>query len=287
MMDLGWKENRRIRFYGNGGPPVIVLHGGPGGSGGSASVAQGLSGEFQVIEPWQRPSGEKPLSVAVHVADLHQLICSRCRRRRPALVGESWGAMLALAYAAQHPDDIGPIVLIGCGTFDKASRAEIVKERRKRILDHIDKHPEHRSDLDLSIGEQMMKWHEMTDAYVPVPDEDERTKAEPFDMKAHTETWSDMVRCQEEGIYPQSFASLTGPVLMLHGAHDPHPGKMIRDNLRQFIPQLEYREFAKCGHAPAIEAYAKEEFFKVMRNWLGSKFAEMRSPNSDVGSELQ
>ena len=35
--------------------------------------------------------------------------------------------------------------------------------------------------------------------------------------------------------------------------------KMIRDNLKQYIPQLEYREFEKCAHAPWIEKYAKGE----------------------------
>jgi len=29
---------------------------------------------------------------------------------------------------------------------------------------------------------------------------------------------------------------------MLHGAYDPHPGRMIRDTLARVMPQLEYRE---------------------------------------------
>jgi len=272
-MDLGWEENRRIRFYGNEGPPVIVLHGGPGASGGAVRVAQGLSDGFRVYEPWQRVSGDKLLSVAVHIEDLHQLICSRCKEERPALVGESWGAMLALAYAVEHSDSIGAIVLVGCGTFTKASRDVMVKVRRSRILDYIEKHPEYKSDLDLSLDEQMMKWHEMTDTYESIPCEQEPTEIEPFDMRAHTETWNDMVRCREEGIYPESFASVNIPVIMLHGAYDPHPGQMIRDTLGQFMPQLEYREFEKCGHDPAIETYARDEFFSVMRNWLTSKLA--------------
>lgn len=40
--------------------------------------------------------------------------------------------MLALCYAAAHPNKAGPIVLVGCGTFDRASRArmkEILRDR--------------------------------------------------------------------------------------------------------------------------------------------------------------
>jgi len=275
MSVLGWEENKRIGVYGKRGPLVIVLHGGPGAYGESALVAKGLSDDFRVFEPWQRASGIAPLSVAVHISDLHQLINSRCAGEKPALVGESWGAMLALAYAAKHPESIVSIVLVGCGTFDKISRSEGVKKRLHRISDYIKSHPEYISDLELSTEEQIMKWHRMTDAFEIDSYPPEQPETEPFDMKAHTETWNDMLRCQEEGIYPQSFASVKCPILMLHGAYDPYPGKMIRDNLKQYIPHLEYHELEKCGHAPAIEKYAKEAFFKLMRDWLKNRFHEM------------
>ena len=235
MKALGWEQNRRIRTYGNDGSPVIVLHGGPAESGGSALVAQGLSDHFRVFEPWQRLSSHKPLSVAVHIADLHHLINSRCRDKKPALVGESWGAMLALAHASEHPEHTGPVVLIGCGTFDKMSRADLSKVRERRIRDYIEKHPKHSSDLDLSLGEQIMKWHEMTDVYDLAPNTPAKEEPEPFDMRAHTETWNDMLCCQEKGLYPQSFSSISSPVIMLHGAYDPHPGKMIRDSLMPYM----------------------------------------------------
>ncbi|HEX2973757.1 MAG TPA: alpha/beta hydrolase, partial [Tepidisphaeraceae bacterium] len=113
----------KTREYGTAGPVVLVLHGGPAAIGEAAPIARGLAGSFRVLEPWQRGSGEKPLTVAQHVADLHHLIT--CRGIRPALVGESWGAMLALAYAAAHPASAGPLVLIGCGTFDAVARARL------------------------------------------------------------------------------------------------------------------------------------------------------------------
>ena len=108
----------------------------------------------------------------------------------------------------------------------------------------------------------------MTDTYELDPNGAKHPETEAFNMKAHSETWNDMIHCQEKGIYPQSFTSIKSSVIMLHGAYDPHPGKMIRDNLKQYIPQLEYYEFEKCGHAPAIEKFAKDDFFKIMRNWL-------------------
>lgn len=169
MKQPGWEQNRRIHFHGEHGPTVIALHGGPAAYGGASRIAQGLSQGFRVIEPWQRPSGDVPLSVAVHVADLHSLILSRVKDEKPILVGSSWGAMLALAYAAEHSSRISAVALVGCGTFDKASRDVIIQKRRQKIVDHIARHPEHQADLQLDIGEQMMKWHGMTDAYDPLP----------------------------------------------------------------------------------------------------------------------
>lgn len=72
---------------------VLVLHGGPGAPGSAAGLARALAGTFHVIEPLQRRSGGPSLTVARHVADLAQVV-ARCEEP-PALVGHSWGAMLA------------------------------------------------------------------------------------------------------------------------------------------------------------------------------------------------
>ena len=87
----------QTRHYGSSGPVVILIHGGPGASGYMAPVARELADSFQVMEPLQRVSGDEPLTVSRHIADLHELIESGRGGTRPTLVGHSWGAMLALA----------------------------------------------------------------------------------------------------------------------------------------------------------------------------------------------
>jgi pimeloyl-ACP methyl ester carboxylesterase len=57
---------------------------------------------------------------------------------------------------------------------------------------------------------------------------------------------------------------------MLHGR--PASG-LIRDDLRRYIPHLEYREFTKCGHSPWLERRAKKDFFKSINVWIASQFA--------------
>jgi pimeloyl-ACP methyl ester carboxylesterase len=82
----------RVREYGTSGPFVAVLPGGPGAPGYMAPVARRLGATCQVLEPFQRGSGQDTLSVARQVADLHNVVTSRCRDRQAALVGHSWGA---------------------------------------------------------------------------------------------------------------------------------------------------------------------------------------------------
>ena len=237
-----------VRRYGSDGPTVLVLHGGPGAPGYMAPVARALADAFVVLEPLQRPSGGERLTVARHVADLDEVVRSLGAGARPALVGSSWGGMLALAYAAAHPDAAGAVVLIGSGTFDLAARArmrELLAERRS----------------------------EGADAYTFAAidgggDDDDEVPGRALDRVANQETWDDMVRLQAAGVYPAAFRAIRVPVLMLHGAYDPHPGEMIRDGLVPFIPQLEYRQWERCGHYPWLERHARDDFYATLRAWL-------------------
>ena len=240
-----------VRRYGAAGPTVIAIHGGPGAPGSMAPLARGLAGEFVVLEPLQRPSGGEPLTVAQHVADLHEVVESLGGGVRPALVGSSWGAMLALAYAAEYPERAAAIVAIGSGTLDPAARArmhELLAERR--ALDFDASYTFERCDGDGGV------------------DGARAGDEGAFDTRANQETWNDMLRLQAAGVYPAAFAAIRAPVLMLHGAYDPHPGTMIRDGLAPFIPQLEYREWERCGHYPWLEKHAREDFYRTLRAWL-------------------
>lgn len=235
----------RVRVHGTEGrPTVVVLHGGPAAVGGAAGLAAGLADRFHVLEPWQRGSGGPPLSVARHVEDLHALV--ETLPGPPAIVGESWGAMLALAYAAAHPDAASAVALVGCGTFDPAARAQLAQTLAARAADPRP------YDVD------------------PIAPAHQDNLPEPFDEAAHRQTWDDMLRLQREGLYPQAFAAIRAPVLMLHGDHDPHPGPMIRDSLRPFIPHLAYRELPQCGHSPWIERQARALFFAILTPWLAT-----------------
>ena len=260
-----------VRRYGNSGPLVLVLHGGPAAVGDVAPVAKGLSGSFRAVEPWQRGSGGSPLTVARHIADLHELAVDLGGDSPVAIVGHSWGAMLALCYAAEHPGKAGPIVLVGCGTFDQSSRSMMQAIIEERMDDDVRERIQKLSSGSNDLAEQFVRTFKLTRHifdYNPIGPYAEKEESEPFDLKAHDETWSDMRRLQDDGTYPNAFAAIESPVLMIHGQYDPHPGKMIRDSLLPFLPQLEFREFERCGHNPWIENSSRELFFSNICEWL-------------------
>lgn len=255
-----------VRRYGCSGPPIIVLHGGPGASGHMAPVARGLAACHRVIEPFQRGSGSERLTVARHVADLHDIINVYVAGDHPAVLGASWGAMLALAYAAAHPSSTGPLVLVGCGTFDTVARAELQRTIAERMNDGIRARLEYVDQLE---PDERLKAsvEAMTPIYScdPLASPHEEDKV---DARAHHETWDDMLRLQTEGVYLVAFAAIKVPVLMVHGTFDPLPGRVIAEGLRPYLPQLDYRELDRCGHYPWLERAAANTFFSLVRDWL-------------------
>jgi pimeloyl-ACP methyl ester carboxylesterase len=176
--------------------------------------------------------------------------------------------MLALAYAARYSSISGPLVLIGCGTFDPGSRTELKARLDARMTDLL------RSRMS-----------SLREAY---PDPDERLRAEgelllplysydlveprleggPCDARGAEESWNDMLRLQVEGVYPAAFRSIRVPVLMLHGSDDPHPGRRILEGLRPILPPIEYHEWEQCGHFPWLERATRTEFYETLTGWL-------------------
>jgi hypothetical protein len=77
-----------VNEYGVGIETVIAVHGGPAAAGDLTPLAERLGERWHVLEPYQRGSTDRPLTVATHVEDLGDLIRKRCGTQRP--VGPFW-----------------------------------------------------------------------------------------------------------------------------------------------------------------------------------------------------
>jgi proline iminopeptidase len=100
-----------------GNPVVIVLHGGPGADYRYLYPLKALADTHQVVFYDQRGTGLSPrvpakdITLQSFIDDLDAFVDAFGKGRPVHLVGHSWGAMLASAYAGAHPRKVGKLVL--------------------------------------------------------------------------------------------------------------------------------------------------------------------------------
>lgn len=117
-----------------GAPLVVVLHGGPGGDHRSLLALERLNETHRVLFYDQRGAGLSErvppdrLGVRDHLADLDALIAAH-GQGSVALIGHSWGAMLATAYLGHRPEAVSHAVLIEPGFLDAEGLAEFETRR--------------------------------------------------------------------------------------------------------------------------------------------------------------
>jgi proline iminopeptidase len=131
-VDLVWDEL-------GDGAPVVFLSGGPGDSGRYLRpLAEPIVDGFRCLIPDLRGTGRSLLREAATltiddlVGDLDR-IRSEVGVDRVALVGHSFGATLAILYAAARPEAVAGMALIGLGPLD-ARAAEEARERLEAIV---------------------------------------------------------------------------------------------------------------------------------------------------------
>src|SRR5258706_9364961 len=120
------------------GPPVVVLHGGPGAQ--HDYLLPGfdrLASHRTLIYYDQRGGGRSPVPRDVpvgwqeHVADLEALRVL-WGLDRLTLTGYSWGALLALLYAVEHRARVERLALVSCPPVWRGARAEFERRLAER-----------------------------------------------------------------------------------------------------------------------------------------------------------
>lgn len=184
--------------------------------------------------------------------------------------------MLALCCAAETEGPLGPVVLVGSGTFDLESRAEQRRRRealppsvevaaqvaalRARVRDDPDD-----AQAFAELG-SLLSELELVD---PLPHAAD-FEVLRFDRRGNQSAWGDMLRLQEEGVYPARFTRIRTRVTLIQGAQDTHPGQLIRASLAPALADLRYVELERCGHYPWLERQAREPFLRTLRAALSA-----------------
>jgi proline iminopeptidase len=241
------------------GRAVVLCHGGPGLWDMFGDVAPWLAADAGVAAMrWdQRGCGRSqrrgPYSLARSVADLDAV------RGLPAvdLLGHSWGATLALAYALNHPDRVRSLVYVSGTGIDpgdpwrpafhasfetRLGPAGIARQDELRAADPL------RTGRDLAV----LQWSaEFEDADRAV--DHARAMADPW-YEVNREC-SAAVNEDVRGWLPGVEArcrELAVPVLIVDGERDIRPRWAV-DTLHRALPRVGRVTLASAGHLPWVE----------------------------------
>ena len=122
-----------VRTFGSPqNPPVIVIHGGPGGDSKYLYPLEILAQDHFLVFYDQRGTGLSPrvdkaqLTLSSSLDDLHQLVSHYGRNGPVKLIGHSWGGMLAMGYLGQHPERVTHAVVVEPGMLNTVAAQEFV-----------------------------------------------------------------------------------------------------------------------------------------------------------------
>jgi proline iminopeptidase len=246
------------------GFPLVLCHGGPGlwDSLGRLTV---LIEHLATVYRWdQRGCGRSdrvgPYTVERTVRDM-EVIREQVGAERWVVGGHSWGATLALHYAAAHPGRAAGLIYIsGTGLADSwaaGNRAAYRAERRRRLAPEQSRRLKELSEVAERTPAQehefrLLSW--MTDVS---PDLDaEELLSEDLDapwainFEANRALGADAARLAPE--LRHALAGLDLPALIVHGANDPRPLRGAAE-LAGLLPRSRLVTLP-TGHGPWLEA---------------------------------
>ena len=259
------------------GPPVVVLHGGPGASHDYLlpwfdTLARGRS----LLYYDQRGGGRSPVppGTAVgwreHVADLDALR-EAWGLDRLTLAGYSWGGLLAEIYAIEHPGRVERLALISPAPAWREARDEF--ERRFAARANTPELQAARTALrESGLRERDPESHARRQFDLAVAgyfhDPARARDLTPFRITGRTqqEVWASL------GAFDlrPALAALRIPAVVLHGDDDPIPvesARAVADALHASLHVLPH-----CGHVPYIEAF--DDFVRILNEFLPSTILE-------------
>jgi proline iminopeptidase len=268
------REVRGVRLFERRvghGPPAVILHGGPGAHHdyllpGFDALATGR----ELIYFDQRGGGQSPVGREVpvgwkeQVADLEELR-RQWNLERLTLVGYSWGGLLALLYAVEHPHRVERLALVSPAPAWREARQEFERRFQQRNL-APELQQERTALRESGLRDRDPQAHARRAFELSVApyffDPGRARDLTPFRVTGRTqqEVWDSL---GDYDLRP-ALSRLSAPALVLQGRDD-----VIPENSARTIAQLlgaELHLLPDCGHVPYVEAF--EDFVRLLNGFL-------------------
>ncbi len=261
-----------VRVYGVAPFNVVVVHGGPGAGGEMAPVARNLAPDFGVLEPIQTAT-----SLEGQVEELKDILKHQSTGY-VTLVGFSWGAWLSFIVAAQYPDLVKKLILVGSGPFESRyvpqlheTRVQRLSKEERCIFETLikaleDPQAEKKDTMLAELGELASK----TDTYDPIPDPQlDNDKVGP-QGDVFQNVWHAASEWRRSGKLLALGRQIQCPVVAIHGDYDPHPADGVQNPLSAILKDFRFILLDHCGHTPWVERHAWVAFYETLTSELAA-----------------
>jgi L-proline amide hydrolase len=270
---------------GSGGVPLVVLHGGPGCTHDYLLRLTSLAGDRAVVHYDQLGNGRSThlpdaspdfWTVELFLAELDNLLETLGIADRYALLGQSWGGMLAAEHAVRRPAGLRGLVIANSpasmhlwSVAADRLRAQLPPDVEQTLRAHeaagTTDSPEYKEAVDVFYERHLCR-------VVPMPEEVAYAMAEidrdptvyhamngpsEFHVIGSIRDWSIIDRVSAVAV----------PTLLVSGRHDeatPETVQPYYDN----IPDVRWEIFAESSHMPHVEE--PERFAEVVGGFLGT-----------------
>jgi len=224
-------------------PPVILLHGFTGDLRMWAPHVEPLSADYFVVAPDLRghglssaPEDLDAYSIEIYTDDIRALL-DHLGGDVCAIVGCSFGGMIALQFATTWPERLAGLVISDAGAaYNNERYAEPYRERERRILE----------------AEAVVRRHGMAGlarravAGVKDPFMADGIRRRYLGMKAEGYLGASKTRRERPDLLPVIGERLTMPVLICAGEDDPV--RSATDTMAEKLPGARYLTFKGAGH---------------------------------------
>lgn len=248
--------------------PLVVLHGGPGEPHDYLRPHFDclVSERHDVVYYDQRGSGASKLDAGVafadwqiHVRDVEAMRLHLCQDRL-TLVGFSWGALLALLYALEHPNRVEQLILVSPVPVRAADMA-IVAKNLDRAASRVEMNRlrAHLAREGRDPGQERFLLNVaacLVDPFVALTLTSVLPNAEAADATLRS--------LGDFDLHPRLGTLSMIPTVIVHGREDP-VSAFCAASTAEALGATSIVVDA-CGHAPFVEA--KDEFFALMRRVL-------------------
>ena len=279
-------DGRRLAYRRTGQGPTLVCHG--GGPGFSALYLGNLGGldshlELVLLDPLgaggsDRPADARAYAVEDYAADVEELR-AHLGFERMSLLGHSHGGIVAIAYAARHPERVERLVL--ASTLARWAPDQEAA-MGAAVASHADEpwYADAKAALDAEQEGAFATDEELADLalrefpfYFKRYGDNERAYLETLRAESPN---ANALRLFNQEIFETfdlrpALEEITAPTLVVTGADDFITGPASAADLEEGIADVELVVIPQCGHFSFVEA--PEAFREAALSFLGAPAA--------------